>query len=469
MDKQFDIPRAFCSETNGNPFGVFNDIVTVKGKMSLDFAGELGISHTRLGVFWDMVEPAEGRFHWILADRVIDMHIKAGISPLLTVKSVSRWGADSGGGTFGRFRAGPPKDMKKYRAFIRTIAKRYKGKVRYWQIENEVFDKTLADSPFWNGTKEQYLELLKVASEEIRKVDPDAKVVLAGFANYLFVKYSEGNPKAKLFLEYVLDKGRNYYDIIDFHQYYTPDYLEEELMIIRKTMKKYHLNKELITTEAGDFDIRLFLVQAVNPEKEIPIVKEFLKIPAVRQKLKEYTRDGVTNEERNLFSIFLKRDPHSGPILEKYQAENLTKRICISLSHGVTQFYWVWMMDQEKPIDWFMGNMSLADSNGRKKPHFYTYRMLIRKLRGYSSVKEITNQKGIRLFQYSFKDGRKLFILWSDSPGRKIDLNPYFQQKDITITHIITKRGETDKDAVVQNKKAGMLPLTIAPVIVEGR
>lgn len=463
------IPAAFCSEREEDPFGVFNDIVTVNGKMSLDYAGELGIKRTRLGLFWEMIEPLEGKFNWTLADKVIDMHYKAKISPLITVKSVSRWGADSGGGPLGKFRAGPPKDMKKYRKFIRAIAGRYKGKVKYWQIENEVFDKTLDTSPFWNGTKEQYLELLKAAYEEIKKADPEAKVVIAGFANYLFVKYSEGNPKAKLFFEYVLEKGKDYYDVIDFHQYFTPDYLDEELAIIHGTMQKLGLKKELITTEVGDFDIRLFLVQAVNPQKKIPIVQEFLKIPSVRKKLNEYLKGGVTNLERNQFSIFLKRNPDSGPLLEKYQAENLTKRLCINLSQGVTQFYWAWMMDQNDPIDWFMGNMSLTDSDGRKKPHFYTYKMLILKLRGFKNVKEIKIRRGIRFFQFLFADGRKLFIIWSDLEKQGIDLRPYVSDSDIKITHIITKRGETHRDAVTEKTKSCTLPLTVTPVIVEGR
>ena len=463
------IPQAFCSERKEDPFGVFNDIATVKGKMSLDYAVELGIKRTRLGLFWEMVEPFEGKYNWTLVDKVINMHHKAGISPLITVKSVSRWGAYSGGGPLGKYRAGPPKDMKKYRKFIRAVASRYKDKVKYWQIENEVFDKTLYTSPFWNGTKEQYLELLKAAYEEIKKVDPDAKVVIAGFANFLFVKYSEGNPNAKLFFEYVLDKGRDYYDVIDFHQYFTTNHLSEELAIINGTMKKLGLKKELITTEVGDFDIRLFLVQALNPQKKIPIVQEFMKIPSVRNKLNEYLKGGVTSRERNQFSIFLKENSDSGPLLEKYQAENLTKRVCINLSQGVTQFYWAWMMDQKDPIDWYMGHMSLTDRDGRRKPHFYTYKILISKLRGFKNVKEIKVAKGIRFFQFSFPDKRKLFIVWSEPKKQEIDLRPYISNPEIKITHIITKRRKTDGNAMVHKTKCCTLALTVTPIIVEGR
>ena len=462
------IPEALCGENWDSPFGVFNDIEVIKGKLGLSYAKELGIKYTRLGLFWEMVEPVEGKYNWILTDRIINEHVKAGISPLVTVKCISRWGANSGGrGVYSKFRSGPPKSMKKYRKFIRTLATRYKGKVKYWQIENEVFDKTLYNSPFWNGTKEEYIELLKAAHEEIKKADPGAKVVMAGFANFLFVKYREGNPHAKMFFEYLLDKGRKYYDVIDFHQYFTPDYLYDELVIINKTMRKLGLKKKLITTEAGDFDIRLFAVQIANPGKKIPIVQKFLRIPSVNRKLREYMKGGVTKRERDKFSVFLKRDPTAGPILERYQAENLAKRLCINLSHGVKQFYWAWMMDQDNPIDWYMGHMCLADSDGRKKPHFYTYKLLIKKLKGFRNVKEIHVRKGIRLFSYTFAGNRKLFIMWSDSGKQKIDLRPYISASKIKVTRIIVRRGKTGRDAVIEMIKPGLITLTVTPVIVE--
>ena len=49
-----------------------------------------------------------------------------------------------------------PKDIDKYKNFVRHMVERYKNKVKYWQIENEVFDTTLAPELFWHGTKEDY-------------------------------------------------------------------------------------------------------------------------------------------------------------------------------------------------------------------------------------------------------------------------------------------------------------------------
>jgi len=65
--------------------------------------------------------------------------------------------------------------MQRWAMLINQLVNRYKGTVKYWEIENESF----ADY-----TYEQYAELLQVAVESVRKADPQAKIVAFSGGGY---------------------------------------------------------------------------------------------------------------------------------------------------------------------------------------------------------------------------------------------------------------------------------------------
>lgn len=459
------IGTAFAETANSKPFGVFNDMVVEEGGFSINEAIELGNQRTRLILLWKMVEPRKGKFNFALVDRIIEMHHRSEIKLLVTIQCISEWGTKR---PSEKETSAPPRDMSVYRRFLRKVASRYKGKVEYWQIENEVYDTTLGKSKYWNGTKEEYIELLKNAHDEIKKADPGANVVMAGFANVMFREIDRGNKKVEKFYEYLMKNGKNYCDTVDFHQYFEPDTVYNEVKILKDTMKKFGFKKEIISTEAGDLDIRLFPKHILHPEKPIPVVQKFLAIPDVRNKLKQLKENKITPDELVEFAIFLKRNPRSGPILEKYQAESLVKRYCISLSQGVSQIYWVWMRDLEKPDDyWFFGSMCLQDTDGRKKPHFWTYKLMILKLENFRRVKEIKHKTGVKIFRFDMAKGAPIYILWSDNGKKKIDISSIVPGSKVKITRIITQRGKTIKDVKTKTISPKSIVIDETPVFIE--
>ncbi|MDQ7825398.1 MAG: endo-1,4-beta-xylanase [Candidatus Eremiobacteraeota bacterium] len=457
------------------PFGVFNDMeLERKGVVTLKSAEELGVERTRLVIHWALVEPRKGKWNFAIADRMIAMHREAGIEMLITLHSVSPWATRKAGNHL-TFLASPPKDMADYENFVRTMVARYKESVKYWQIENEVFDKRYGPSIFWDGSKEEYVNLLRHAHKVIHAADPSAKVVQAGFAHELFVLQNEDYPffikadkgKVKEFFEYLIERGGPFCDALDFHQYYEPESVVKELALLKSTMERFGCHKELITTEAGDIDLRLFRVHMSRPEKPVPVVAGLLAIPSVKSELSRIMKGGVSPSEYSNFGIFLKRDPNAGPMLEKYQAQGLVKRLVLSLAHGVSQFYAAWMKDQEKPMDWYFGMMSLIDTDGRKKPHYYAYRQMIRELKGFSSVKEINPPAGARAVCFSFAGREPLWVAWSTGRARTFDFSSVTKAGKLKATHIITRRGETDKDALVESITSSSVPLDETPLILE--
>jgi len=457
-----------------SPFGVFCDSESKNGKLNLDSAVELGNKKARLILRWDFVEQKKGKFNFTIPDRVIDMHLQSGISPLITVECISPWGTRTRVNNIKKFTASPPLDMADYENFLKTVVSRYKGKVQYWQIGNEIFDNRLLPPAFWDGTKEEYIELLIHSYRIIKKADPKAKVVMAGFAHEVFNKILYNKPpglveqeKVKDFFEYLMDKGNKYCDAVDFHQYYEPDHVNGMVKLLKETMKKYGFEKDIINTEAGDFDIRLFGEHLLYPDNPVPVISELLSIPEITDKVKSTMKGGVQRQEFIDFTKFLKKNEKARIIIERYQAENLLKRISLTLSSGVKEIYWASIKDSDTPIDWYWTIMSLCDSAGRKKPHFYTYKLAIRKLEHFTKAEEITFTPPVKVIEFTFHDKGPVFVIWNDRGDKKIDFSGQVSTSHIKITHIITEQNETDRDVKIEILPADSIQVNKRPVFLE--
>jgi hypothetical protein len=66
--------------------------------------------------------------------------------------------------------------------FVRRLAARQKGVVDNWIIWNEQDLYDMAIRYTWDGSYEEYLQLLKTAYLNIKEVNPQAKVIVGGFA-----------------------------------------------------------------------------------------------------------------------------------------------------------------------------------------------------------------------------------------------------------------------------------------------
>ncbi len=94
---------------------------------------------------------------------------------------------------------------EEWRKYIRATVERYHDRIKYWVIWNE------QDGGFWKPKPDasQYVPLLKIAYEEIKAIDPSAKVIVGGLTNwnagYLKEMYAAG--------------AKGYFDIMACHRY----------------------------------------------------------------------------------------------------------------------------------------------------------------------------------------------------------------------------------------------------------
>ncbi|MBI3966114.1 MAG: hypothetical protein HY329_10810 [Chloroflexi bacterium] len=136
-------------------------------------ANELGFGWLKQQIRWDALEPRKNAFDWAELDRIVEATTtRGGMNLLLSVVAAPKWATGNNPVD------GPPTDFSEMGRFIGILADRYKGKVRAYEIWNE---QNLHYE--WGGQGKlnaaEYVRLLRVNYEAIKRVDRDA-VVIAG-------------------------------------------------------------------------------------------------------------------------------------------------------------------------------------------------------------------------------------------------------------------------------------------------
>ena len=136
----------------------------------------------------------------------------------------------------------PPKDNLKWAKICEGIIKHYtqgwgngfKYKITYWEIWNEPDNEPeIRDNPMWKGTKEQFFELYRVASNYLKQRFPYIKI--GGYASCGFYKIASiaSDPNANVservdyfvtffedFLKYIsAEKTKSPLDFFSWHSY----------------------------------------------------------------------------------------------------------------------------------------------------------------------------------------------------------------------------------------------------------
>ncbi len=144
---------------------------------------------------WRDIEKTKGNYDWDQLDAYVNNALSWGYKDILyTFCGTPKWAVGSqtprypdraavvpGDATA----ALPPADMGDWKAFVKAVAKRYKGKITSYQAWNEItsFD-------FYQGTAGKMAQMTKVAYKAIRKVDPKADVISASVQTYRQDRYN---------------------------------------------------------------------------------------------------------------------------------------------------------------------------------------------------------------------------------------------------------------------------------------
>jgi len=200
--------------------------------MDLTFSDDMGVNaravtlaktvyarYSRNSFLWHRVEPEKGVRDWTQMDQIVDMLEKARIEPIMSVYGSPAW-ANGATGQEDQYWLLVPTDqarfaawVEEYKDFMREAVKRYKGRVRKWELWNE---ENIADAWRPRADVGQYVRWYQAMREVIRAEEPEAEISLGGLGNLTFV--GEGSLPGYQFLEKVYAAGV-FPDIVAIHPY----------------------------------------------------------------------------------------------------------------------------------------------------------------------------------------------------------------------------------------------------------
>lgn len=156
---------------------------------NLEIAKELGIHWNRDWRFlWFNVEPKPGVFDWTLTDKAVAESEKNGVNILAILGNQPAWAAEDPKYKNIQHELAymparwKPRSVEEWSNYVYQIVSRYKGKVKCWEVWNEVdFHPPGAPASFSGSTKD-YFELVKAVWIAAKKADPECKVLISGFS-----------------------------------------------------------------------------------------------------------------------------------------------------------------------------------------------------------------------------------------------------------------------------------------------
>jgi Glycosyl hydrolases family 39 len=201
-------------------------------------------------VTWPYLEPHEGQFRFDTLDAYVSLAHEHNAGILLPLGLSPSWASarPSEKSVYQPGSAAEPRDHRDWRAFVRAVATRYRGRINAYEIWNE------PNLPqFCSASVDQLIVLTREASQIIHEVDPAAVVVSP----------SATESKGLTWLSEFLSKGGGQYvDVIGYHLYVNPQPPEAMVPLvqqIRQIMAKNGLSsKPIWNTEANWFSPKPF-------------------------------------------------------------------------------------------------------------------------------------------------------------------------------------------------------------------
>jgi hypothetical protein len=197
--------------------------------------------------YWDKLEPEKGVWNFVELDNEILLAENHKVETMLVLGSTPTWASvrptESGccSEKAPKGNAAEARSINDWRNYVRTIATRYKGRVKHYELWNEP-----NNPPFYSGTVANLVKINHEAYIVLKEVDPQITVVSSSLSRCCNAM--------KYFEQYLTLGGGNYADVIGYHFYPAPNPPESMLPQIHKfrnMLQKFGINKPVWNTETG--------------------------------------------------------------------------------------------------------------------------------------------------------------------------------------------------------------------------
>ena len=142
---------------------------------------EIGLGQARVAVEWATIEPRRGQFDFSTMDRTLELAEANGVELLEVLCYNAPWNSPIPGST-----KTMPADLAAFGDFVEHMAKRYRGRIRAWEVWNEPNADTFLTGPYAEHPEQRwhdYAAILETAYRSLKRVDPANTVVFGGLAH----------------------------------------------------------------------------------------------------------------------------------------------------------------------------------------------------------------------------------------------------------------------------------------------
>lgn len=209
------------------------------------------------GMRWHNLNPSSGTFSWTDADAWVNAMYAAGKDICFLLGFTPDWASAStpntgkyDNGTTARATNQPPANTADWDAFCSAVATRYLGKIKYYEVWNEV-----NYTSYWSGTAAQLAVLVRRANQVIKAIDPTAKIIApivqepetGGTGNAYLVSFLDASDSAA-------GTGKLWIDVCGIHMYppkYNFQVHQNQIVNVQATLDARSLTQKIWNTETG--------------------------------------------------------------------------------------------------------------------------------------------------------------------------------------------------------------------------
>ncbi len=437
------VASVWAEDTRGFAVGVeymVPGLAEVYAKTGVTWAKAMG-----KGFAWDDIEPeppvgGRHRYRWEYPDRLILEYQQAGFRHIqVYVKSLNRWAsirpvkAVGGGSSLPK-----PEYMEDYKAYLRALVHRYdpnhpdhvpglRYPVEYWEIEAEW------GTGFWQGTLEEYVQLLRVAYPTIKQANPRAQVILIGF---FLAGVFEGRPdpaeipsalrampaqRRRISEQYLEDMRQllahpDLFDVVEFHSLSDWSEISGMARFIQGVMRQHGYLKPIWV---GDVNYTAH-----------PLMFWGIPVPPYT----EQQKPAILATLRALANPQHAQHAEAKRWLRCEQSRGLVKKAVLAMAEGLAGINLGNLKDEGlfgvlPQITGTVAFQGLIETKGsppqpgRPRPAYHALALVVQKLGRYARVERLDIGAGIFAYRFTV-DRRPVYVIWYDDGRRYLPGDP---------------------------------------------
>ncbi|MCL4544394.1 MAG: hypothetical protein M1118_07320 [Chloroflexi bacterium] len=218
---------------------------------------ESGAGWERVEFWWNQIQPDSPTEFYppqTISDAQLQTELSAGMLVVGLLGNPPQWATRDGSTPAHLYL--PINDPQNYwAAFVRRMVETYQGRIDHWIIWNEPDIPPGQNGSTWAGTVAEYYQLVKVASEVAKVINPNEEIIVAGTTYWADVLNNR-----PLFIDRFASVAQNdpngpsngyFFDAVDMHIYSSAPDVYRIAMAYRQALQSHGMDKPLWLSETN--------------------------------------------------------------------------------------------------------------------------------------------------------------------------------------------------------------------------